>query len=136
MLLFASMGAITWAIRGTSGWGGIDGTIVPGMTWGILWWYVCWRRGVDARGVSLWLGLGISLGGELGYGQYVSWIRGSFNVGDETVPIAPWIGYAWFALCGVGWAPRGELPWVGHLPAGSRLASGWRDWSYRWELPC
>ena len=36
MLLFGSMGAITWAIRGTGGWGGIDGTIVPGMTWGLL----------------------------------------------------------------------------------------------------
>ena len=66
MLVFASMGAITWAIRGTNGWSGIDGTIVPGMTWGMLCWYVCWRKGVDARGVPLWLGLGIALGGELG----------------------------------------------------------------------
>lgn len=110
MLVFASMGAITWAIRGTSGWSGIDGTIVPGMTWGLLWWYICWRKGIDARGVPLWLGLGIALGGELGYGQYVSWIRGMFNVGDEIVPVAPWIGYAWFAICGVGWgAPGGNV---------------------------
>ncbi|HDP34026.1 MAG TPA: hypothetical protein ENN29_02835, partial [Candidatus Hydrogenedentes bacterium] len=34
MLLFGSMGAIAWAIRGTDGWGGIDGTLVPGLTWG------------------------------------------------------------------------------------------------------
>jgi hypothetical protein len=108
-LVFASMGAITWAIRGTNGWGGIDGTIVPGMTWGILWWYVCWRKGIDARGVPLWLGLGIALGGELGYGQYVSWIRGMFNVGDEIVPVAPRIGYAWFAICGVGWGAPGGI---------------------------
>jgi len=108
-IVFASMGAITWAIRGTAGWNGIDGTIVPGLTWGILWWYVCWRKGIDARGIPLWLGLGIAMGGELGYGQYVSWIRSMFEVGDEVVPIAPWIGYTWFAVCGVGWAAPGAI---------------------------
>ena len=109
MLLFGSVGAITWAIRGTNGWGGIDGTIVPGMTWGLLWYYVCYRKGIDARGIVLWLGMGIALGGELGYGQYVSWIRGIFNVGDETIPIAPWIGYAWFVTCGIGWGAPGGV---------------------------
>lgn len=110
MLLFGSMGAITWAIRGTSGWGGVEGTIVPGMTWGLLWYYLCYRKGIDARGIPLWLGLGIALGGELGYGQYVSWIQGKFMVGDAIIPVAPWIGYAWFMICGIGWgAPGGIL---------------------------
>ncbi|MDX1285802.1 MAG: hypothetical protein R3182_12350, partial [Draconibacterium sp.] len=71
-LLFGSIGAITWAIRGTAGWGGVDGTIVPGLMWGILWYYLAFRKGIDARGIILWLGLGIALGGELGYGQYTS----------------------------------------------------------------
>jgi hypothetical protein len=124
MLVFASMGAITWAIRGTSGWNGIDGTIVPGLTWGILWWYVCWRHGVDARSVPLWLGLGIALGGELGYGQYVGWIRGMFNAGDEVVPIAPWIGYAWFALCGIGWGAPGGIA-LGWALAGRKSLGVW-----------
>jgi hypothetical protein len=57
----------------------------------------------------LWLGLGIALGGELGYGQYVSWIRGMFNVGEEIVPISPWKGYAWFAICGIGWGAPGGI---------------------------
>jgi hypothetical protein len=109
MLLFGSVGAITWAIRGTNGWGGIDGTIVPGMTWGLLWYYVCYRKGIDARGIVLWLGMGIALGGELGYGQYVSWIRGIFNVDGQTIPISPWIGYAWFVICGVGWGAPGGI---------------------------
>lgn len=114
MLLFGSMGAITWAIRGTSGWGGIDGTIVPGLTWGLIWYYLCQRKGIDARGVVLWLGLGIALGGELGYGQYVSWIQGKFHVGEGVVPISPMHGYIWFAICGAGWgAPGGiVLGWV------------------------
>jgi len=72
MLLFGSMGAITWAIRGSNGWGGIDGTIVPGLTWGLLWYYLCRRKGIDARSIVLWLGMGIAIGGELGYGQYAS----------------------------------------------------------------
>ena len=123
-LVFASMGAITWAIRGTNGWGGIDGTIVAGMTWGVLWWYVCWRKGIDARGVSLCLGLGIALGGELGYGQYVSWIRGMFNVGDEILPVAPWNGYAWFAICGVAWGAPGGIA-LGWALAGRKSLGVW-----------
>ncbi len=82
---------------------------MPGLTWGVLWWYVCWRKGIDARGIPLWLGLGIALGGELGYGQYVSWIQGNFNVANEVISIASWIGYAWFAICGIGWAAPGGI---------------------------
>jgi hypothetical protein len=91
-LLFGSIGAITWAIRGTAGWGGVDGTVVPGLMWGILWYYVAYRKGLDARGIVLCLGLGIALGGELGYGQYVGWIRGIFHVGDETITINRCLG--------------------------------------------
>jgi hypothetical protein len=109
MLLFGAMGAITWAIRGSNGWGGIDGTLVPGMTWGALWAYVCARKGIDAGLTPIILGLGISIGGELGYGQYVSWIRGMFNVGDDVIPIAPWIGYAWFVIAGIGWGSAGGV---------------------------
>ncbi|MBN1343750.1 MAG: hypothetical protein JXQ73_13775 [Phycisphaerae bacterium] len=109
VLLFGSAGAITWAIRGTDGWGGVDGTIVPGMTWGLLWYYVCCRKGIDARGIPLWLGLGIAVGGELGYGQYVSWIQGEFDVGEGKIPIAPWVGYAWFVICGIGWGATGGI---------------------------
>ena len=114
ILLFGSMGAITWAIRGTAGWGGVDGTVVPGLTWGILWFYLCYRKGVDARGIVLWLGLGISIGGELGYGQYTSWIQGVFYAGETTYPISPLIGYLWFFICGIGWAAAGGiiLGWI------------------------
>lgn len=119
MLLLGSMGAITWAIRGTGGWGGMDGTIVPGMTWGLLWYYLCYRKGIDARGIPLWLGLGIALGGGLGYGQYVSWIQGKFAVGDALIPIAPWKGYAWFVICGAAWGGPGGvvLGWALGTPA-------------------
>ena len=109
ILLFGSIGAIAWAIRGTAGWGGVDGTVVPGLMWGVLWYYLAYRKGIDARGIVLWLGLGLALGGELGYGQYVSWIRGVFYVGDGTIPIEPWLGYFWFIMCGIGWAAPGGI---------------------------
>ena len=131
MLLFGSMGAITWAIRGTGGWGGIDGTIVPGMTWGLLWYYLCYRKGIDARGIPLWLGLGIALGGELGYGQYVSWIQGKFEVRDATIPVAPWVGYAWFVICGIGWGAPGGILLGWALDA----KASWRRWLTRLLIP-
>jgi hypothetical protein len=89
------------------------------MTWGLLWFYLCHRKGIDARGIPLWLGLGIALGGELGYGQYVSWIQGRFMVGDSIIPVAPWVGYTWFVICGIGWgAPGGILlGWALATPA-------------------
>ena len=109
MLLFASLGAITWAVRGTGGWDGIEGTYLPGMSWGLLWYYLCYRKGIDARNIAFWLGLGIALGGELGYGQYVSWMLGRFEVGDGTIPIANSAGYLWFFICGMGWAAPGAI---------------------------
>jgi hypothetical protein len=71
----------------------------------------------------LWLGMGIALGGELGYGQYVSWIRGMFNVGDEVIHIAPWVGYAWFAICGIAKGVPGGifLGWTLHRKASSGI---------------
>ena len=109
MLLMGSIGAITWAMRGTSGWGGVDGTVLPGLTWGILWFYLCYRKGIDVRNVVFWLGIGLALGGELGYGQYTGWIRGMFYAGENIYQISPWTGYLWFAICGVGWAAAGGI---------------------------
>ncbi len=123
-LLFGCVGAIAWAIRGTSGWGGIDGVIVPGMAWGILWYWVCRCRGVDARGIGLWLGMGVSIGGEWGYGQYVGWIRGIFEVGDETIHVASAHGYFWFVLIGVAWAAPGGIA-LGWLLGGTESLHRW-----------
>jgi len=62
-------------------------------------------------------------GWELGLRWRRAWIRPvrlvdtrQFAVRDEVIPVAPWIGYAWFALCGIGWgAPGGIiLGWALH----------------------
>lgn len=111
MALFGCIGSIAWAIRGTNGWNGIDGTIIPGMMWGILWWYCCARKGIQANSSALWLGLGIAVGGELGYGIYVSWIRGFFmqDSSGEMISVVPGIGWLWFFICGIGWGAPGGI---------------------------
>lgn len=131
LLLFGSVGAITWAIRGTNGWGGMDGTLVPGMTWGLLWYYVCHRLGVDGRGMSFWLGIGIALGGMLGYGQYISWIQGRFHVKEEIIPVARWIGFTWLAITGLGWGAPGGIVLGWALGKGA----GRKGWLVRLVLP-
>ena len=123
-LVFASMGAITWAIRGSAGWGGVDGTVVPGLMWGILFYYYCRRIGIEAGAIVFWLGMGIGLGGELGYGQYTSWILGKFYAGDEIIAIEPWMGYLWFMICGIGWAAPGGIL-LGWVLGGKKAAGQW-----------
>ena len=123
-LLFGAVGAVTWAVRGTTGWGGIDGTLVPGLTWGLLWYYICQKRGIDARGISLWLGLSLSIGGELGYGQYTSWIRGQFAGPDGPLPISPLVGYAWLFICGAAWGATGAIV-LGWVLGGRTTALRW-----------
>jgi hypothetical protein len=123
-LLFGSVGGIAWAIRGTTGWGGIDGAIVPGMAYGLLWYWVCRCRGVDARGVALWLGLGIAIGGEWGYGQYTGWIRGTFETVDGLIPLNPAIGHLWFVLCGIAWGIPGGIA-LGWALSGSQSLHRW-----------
>lgn len=123
MLLFGCVGAITWAVRGTGGWDGIEGTIIPGLTWALLWYFISENRGIDSRSILLWLGLALAVGGELGYGQYISWIQGRFSIGQPLeiagqrtvfLPVSKWVGYLWLGICGIGWAGPGGivLGWV------------------------
>jgi MFS family permease len=107
-LVYALMGAITWAMRGSSGWGGFDGTLIPGMTWAILWNYFAYLRGLDGRISGFWLGIGVSIGGMWGYGQYVSWIQGIFYTNTNVIPyesilVNPIYGYIWFWIVGAIW---------------------------------
>ena len=37
-LLFAVLGAMTWAVRGCAGAGGMNAHVAPGLTWGAAWW--------------------------------------------------------------------------------------------------
>ncbi|MBD3350690.1 MAG: hypothetical protein GF364_04300 [Candidatus Lokiarchaeota archaeon] len=113
-VLYSCIGAITWAVRGSDGYGGFDGALVHGMAWALLWYYFAYVRGIDARKSAFWLGLGVSIGGFWGYGQYVSWIQGVFytNTGVtpyESISVNPIHGYVWFWIVGAIWLGIGGI---------------------------
>ncbi len=115
VILFGLVGAFGWAIRGTSGWGGIPGGVVAGFWWSSLFYILAKIRGVDARWQFFALGFGIALGGLTGYGQFNSWIKGIFMTGpNETIEINPLWGFGWHFVVGVEWGGNagGILSWT------------------------
>src|SRR5579862_4161186 len=39
-LLFMALGGMTWAVRGSSGFGAVNGCVFAGVTWGTAWWFI------------------------------------------------------------------------------------------------
>src|SRR4051794_10633383 len=95
-LLFAALGAMTWAIRGCSGFGAVAGCIFAGVTWGVAWWYLSHepRQAQSRRCASGWvvpaLTFGIGFAGSRGWMQWPSFFEGKLltNAGaGKFVPI-------------------------------------------------
>jgi hypothetical protein len=62
-VLFAALGAISWAVRGCRGFGGGAGCSFAGVLWGAAWWY-CARdpvREPSRRYASGWIVLALTL---------------------------------------------------------------------------
>lgn len=136
-LLFMALGGMTWAIRGCSGFGGEDGCLFAGFTWGVAWWWIA--RDASARQsrryasgwVVLALMVGISFSGARGWMQWPSFFDGHLqtNAGKgEFVPIPRSYGFLWLFIAGVPWAGLGAclLAWCG---AGGSMRA--RDWVLR-----
>ena len=110
-LIMSLMGAFFWAIRGTSGFGGSSGGALAGIGWALLWVGFSHFGGDGAfrpYGSGCMLAaitLGIAVGGLTGYGVYISWLNGVYqmNGNEVTREIAPWTGYAMLFLCGIHW---------------------------------
>jgi len=134
------MGAFFWAIRGTGGFGGSSGGALAGLGWALLWLAFSHSRGDGAfrphgsgRTFAA-ITLGIALGGLTGYGVYISWLNGVYQMnGNEVLrEIAPWTGYVMLFFCGIHWggvtgsfmawsAPKEPVnwaTWVGRIVAG------------------
>jgi hypothetical protein len=141
--LMACMGSFLWAIRGTSGFGGVDGGLYAGLGWGILWFLLSDLGQRQGPLSSPWMvsaiTLGIAVGGMTGYGVYISWIQGSFylNYPLDPRPIAPWTGYAMLFVCGMHWGgmagvlmswclPTSAIKWwMWLIRLGAGFAGGW-----------
>src|SRR6266403_2229780 len=63
-LLFAALGAMTWAVRGCSGFGAMNGCVFAGVTWGTAWWFIARDpNGQQSRRYSsAWIILALTVG--------------------------------------------------------------------------
>lgn len=136
-LLFAALGAMTWAVRGCSGYGALAGCMFAGVGWGAAWWYVSRTPGgVQARRyTSGWiipaLTIGIGVSGARGWAQWPNFFEGRLltNAAEGAfVPISTAYGFLWLFIAGVPWAGIGAcmLAWCG--PERPLRA---RDWALR-----
>jgi len=137
-LLFMALGAMTWAIRGCSGFGALVGCVFAGVTWGAAWWYIArdpsgqQTRRYASGWIILALAFGIGVSGPRGWMQWNSFFRGELTThyaAGEYVVISPAYGFLWLFIAGVPWAGLGAcmLAWCG---AGQRL----RAWQWTLRL--
>ena len=133
-LLFAVLGAMTWAIRGCSGFGAVNGCVFAGVTWGAAWWFLAHEpagrqsRPYASGWIILALTVGIGMAGNRGWMQWPTFFDGRLQTNTpagEWVPIPRRYGFLWLFIAGVPWAGLGAcaLAWCGsHRPAGR---TGW-----------
>jgi hypothetical protein len=146
VLLFAALGGMTWAVRGCSGFGAMNGCVFAGVTWGTAWWFIARepRKGQGRPYSSGWiilaLTIGIGIAGNRGWMQWPSFFEGHLQTNSAAgkfVPIPRWYGFLWLFIAGVPWAGLGAcmLAWCGShrlttarewiVRIGCGLAAGW-----------
>src|ERR1041384_2201979 len=112
-LLFVALGAMTWAVRGCAGAGGMNAQVAPGLTWGAAWWFLANdRQGAGSRRynsgwILLALAAGFAIAGERGWMQWPSFFDGQLTINyakREFVPISRAYGFLWFFIAGSAWA--------------------------------
>jgi hypothetical protein len=139
-LLFAVLGAMTWAVRGCAGAGGMNAHVAPGLTWGAAWWFLArdcgcnQSRRYSSGWILLALAAGFAIAGERGWMQWPHFFSGQLATNyskGEYVPIARTYGFIWFFIAGTAWAglPACLLAWCA---SGQRL----RAWEWSLRLVC
>ena len=136
-LLFAALGGMTWAVRGSSGYGAMMGCVFAGVTWGVAWWFIARRPGskqsrrYSSGWIILALTVGIGIAGKRGWMQWPSFFEGHLQTNyaqGRFVPISRAYGFLWLFIAGVPWAGLGAcmLAWCG-----SSRPLRPRDWAIR-----
>jgi hypothetical protein len=136
-LLFMALGAMTWAVRGSSGFGAVNGCVFAGVTWGAAWWFIAREPGArqSRRYSSGWiilaLTIGIGISGNRGWMQWPSFFEGHLQLNSpqgKFVPIPRIYGFIWLFIAGVPWAGLGAclLAWCA-----PQRPLKIRDWSFR-----
>lgn len=139
-LLFAALGAMTWAVRGCSGYGATAGCIFAGVVWGAAWWFIAREPHGERtrRYSSAWIvpamTIGVGLAGNRGWMQWPHFfderLYTNYAAG-EWEPISRTYGFIWLFLAGVPWAGIGAcmLAWCG-----SRRET--RAWHWAIRMAC
>ena len=105
-LLFAALGGMTWAVRGSSGFGATKGCVFAGVMWGAAWWFIArdpsgaQSRRYTSAWIILALTFGIGISGSRGWGQWPNFFLGqlatNFESGNhEWVPVSRNYGFLW-----------------------------------------
>ena len=140
-LLFATLGGMSWAVRGSSGFGAMNGCIFAGVLWGAAWWFIAREpsgrqsRPYASGWIILALTIGIGISGARGWMQWPSFFDGHLQTNTPQgrfVPIPRVYGFVWLFIAGVPWAGLGAcmLAWCGSYRRtqlrhwGIRLACG------------
>lgn len=136
-LLFMALGAMTWAVRGSSGFGAMNGCVFAGVTWGTAWWFISrdpaarQSRRYSSGWIILALTVGIGISGNRGWMQWPSFFEGHLQLNTpqgKFAPIPRGYGFVWLFIAGVPWAGLGAclLAWCG-----PRRPLKMRDWVLR-----
>jgi hypothetical protein len=136
-LLFAALGAMSWAVRGTAGASAMNAHIAPGLLWGAAWWFVARQPSghQSRRYASGWvifaLTVGFALAGNRGWVQWANFFDGRLltnSMRNEWVPISRTYGFLWLFIAGATWAalPACLLAWC----AQGRALRAW-EWTLR-----
>jgi hypothetical protein len=134
VILFSALGAMTWAVRGCSGFGAMNGCVFAGVTWGAAWWFIAREpsgqqsRRYTSAWIILALTIGIGISGNRGWMQWPSFFEGHLQTNTPEgrfVPISRTYGFVWLFIAGVPWAGLGAcfLAWCGSDRATTVL--GW-----------
>ena len=122
VLLFMALGGMVWGVRGSSGFGAMQGCIFAGVTWGTAWWYIAYDpsesqlRRYSSSWIILALTVGIGISGNRGWMQWPSFFDGQLltnYAAGKSVPIPRIYGFIWLFIAGVPWAGIGAclLAW-------------------------
>lgn len=123
-VLFMALGAMTWAVRGSSGFGAVNGCVFAGVTWGTAWWFIARDPGAQQSRrystgwIVLALTVGIGISGDRGWMQWPSFFEGHLQlntVQGRFAPIPRTYGFIWLFIAGVPWAAWEPVCWPGAL---------------------
>ena len=137
VVLFVALGAMTWAVRGSSGFGAVNGCVFAGVTWGAAWWFIsrdsaaAQSRRYSSGWIILALTVGIGISGNRGWMQWPSFFEGHLQLNTPAgrfAPIPRIYGFIWLFIAGVPWAGLGSCLLAWCAPARPVRA---RDWAVR-----